>query len=77
MENQTKKAEFKKLRNANIDLAIAAKGGISLYYNPSIFDYDIQLLSAKGYKIIQFDDRVMTTEIELHLDLQRKLGFPA
>jgi len=77
MENQTKKAEFKKLRDDNIDLAIVAKGGISLYYNPSGFDYDVQLLSAKGYKMIEFDNRVITTEIELHLDLQGKLGFPA
>lgn len=76
MENQTKKAEFKKLRDDNLDLAIVAKGGISLYYNPSIFDHDIQLLSEKGYKIIQFDDRAITTAEELHLDIQNKLGFP-
>lgn len=76
MENQSQKAKFKKLRDDRIDLAIIAKGGISLYYSPSIFDYDIQLLSAKGYKIIQFNDRVITTAKELHLDLQNKLGFP-
>lgn len=76
MENQTKKAEFKKLRDEKIDLAIVAKGGISFYFNTTVFDYDIQLLSAKGYKIIAFDDRVITTANELHLDLQDKLGFP-
>ena len=74
MEN--KKDEFKKLRDENIDLAIIAKGGISLYYKESLIDYDMQLLSTKGYTIIQFDDRVITTETELHLDLQEKLGFP-
>jgi len=75
MENQTKKEAFKKLRDENLDLAIVAKGGISLYHNLNLINSDIQLLASKGYKIIEFDDRVMTTETELHWDLQVKLGF--
>jgi RNAse (barnase) inhibitor barstar len=76
MEKQSKKAEFKKLRDEKLDLGILAKGGISLYYNLDVIDYDVQVLSSKGFKIIAFDDRIITTEKELHLDLQEKLGFP-
>jgi RNAse (barnase) inhibitor barstar len=76
MENQTKKEAFKKLRDENLDLAIVAKGGISLYHNLTLINSDIQLLASKGFKIIEFDDRVVTTKTELHWDLQEKLGFP-
>lgn len=76
MQNHSKQAEFKKLRDENLDLEILAKGGISLYYNLNVLDDDIQILTLKGFKIISFDDRIITTKKELHLDLQEKLGFP-
>jgi RNAse (barnase) inhibitor barstar len=68
--------EWKKHRDANIDLWIIGKGFISLYYNQDIIDYDIDLLEAKKYKIIEFDGDFITDKMELHFALEAKLQFP-
>jgi RNAse (barnase) inhibitor barstar len=74
MENR--KADFKKLRDEKIDIGILAKGGISLYYNTTVINYDIELLFKKGYAIIEFDGELITDDNELHFYLQEKLQLP-
>ncbi|HTJ51753.1 MAG TPA: barstar family protein [Cyclobacteriaceae bacterium] len=67
---------YEKLRDDNLDLGILAKGGISLYFNMGVLDYDLKLLSEKRYNLIEFDGTFITSAIELHFDLQQKLKFP-
>jgi RNAse (barnase) inhibitor barstar len=67
---------WKQLGDDKIDLNIMGKGFINLYYKEDVLDYDIELLKKKYYKIIEFDGNYLTTENELHFDLQDKLNFP-
>lgn len=77
METYEERArQWKKLRDENIDKIIIGNGSVSLYYKETVLDYDIDLLAAKKYKIIEFDGNFLSNNEELHYDLQYKLDFP-
>lgn len=46
---------YKEFWDENIDFFILGKGGISLYYNNNILEYDIWFFLEKGFKFIEFD----------------------
>lgn len=77
METYEERAEkWKKLRDKNLDKIIVGNGSVSLYYKETVLDYDLDLLEAKNYEIIEFEGDFLSNEKELHHDLQYKLDFP-
>ncbi len=53
--------ENERQRDEKVDIAILARGGIRCYHKMHVLEYDVQLLSDKGYTIIDFEGEYITT----------------
>jgi len=59
-----------------LDWQILQNGWISLYYQTSVLDNDLNWFKTENYKIADFDCTKWTDENILHIDIKKKLGFP-
>ncbi|RTQ45669.1 hypothetical protein EJV47_24585 [Hymenobacter gummosus] len=63
-------------RDQNVAVTILARGGVRFYYQESVLDYDVDLISEQGYQILEFEGNFITTKTELLFDLEQKLHLP-